>query len=190
MIARKIVLGVGGGIAAYKTAALASRLVQRGDDVWVVATKASFQFVGPATWAAISSHAPVSDGFDARFPRGPHIELAESCDALVIAPATARVMASCANGSADDLLATLYLQIESPVLVAPAMSDAMWSKPAVARNLNRLHADGVHTIGPNEGWLSCRRRGTGRMAEPDEILIALDALLERDTPRNESSSSS
>lgn len=172
--ARKLIVGVGGGIAAFKVADLVSKLVQRGDDVWVVAAHSSLKFVGTATWAALCSRQPVVDAFDARFPLGPHIELPAHADALVIAPATARILASLAHGLADDLLATLFLHCECPTWVAPAMSSAMWSKPSTQRNLVQLKEDGIRTIGPNSGWLSCRRHGQGRMAEPAEILAALD----------------
>jgi phosphopantothenoylcysteine decarboxylase/phosphopantothenate--cysteine ligase len=108
---------------------------------------------------------------------GPHIELADGCDLLVIAPATARILASCAHGLADDLLATLYLSVTCPVMMAPAMSAAMWDKAPVKRNVAQLSADGVHMIGPGEGWLSCRQKGTGRMSEADEILAEVNKLL-------------
>jgi phosphopantothenoylcysteine decarboxylase len=170
MIKAKVVVGVGGGIAAYKTAALVSRLVQNGLDVCVVMTGASQNFVGPATFGALCNRSPVVDAFDPRYPLGPHIELAEGCQLLIVAPATARILASCAQGLADDLLSTLYLSVACPVLMAPAMSNAMWSKPAVARNVAQLTDDGIHWVGPEEGWLSCRKTGPGRMAEPESIL--------------------
>jgi phosphopantothenoylcysteine decarboxylase/phosphopantothenate--cysteine ligase len=122
--------------------------------------------------------APVIDGFDPRYPLGPHIELAQECDLYVVAPATARLLASCALGLADDLLATLYLNMECPVVFAPAMSAPMWDQPAVQRNVEQLRADGAHLIGPESGWLSCRREGFGRMAEPETILEACQAWLE------------
>ncbi len=174
---KRIVVGVCGGIAAYKTAMFVSRLVQRGQDVSVVMTKSSTEFIGPATFTALCSRQPVLDVFDPRFPRGAHIELAEGADLLVIAPATARILASCAHGIADDLLATLYLHFEGPVLMAPAMSTPMWEKLAVQRNVKQLVDDGVSMVGPESGWLSCRRTGVGRMSEPDQILQAVDRLL-------------
>jgi phosphopantothenoylcysteine decarboxylase len=165
----RIVVGVSGGIAAYKAAALVSRMVQAGERVSVVLTGAAQQFVGPATFAALCNEAPVTSAFDSRFPLGPHIELAQDCKLLVIAPATAHILAGCALGLADCLLTTLYLNMECPVVMAPAMSTPMWEKRAVSRNVETLIEDGVHMIGPEEGWLSCRRKGAGRMAEADTI---------------------
>lgn len=173
----RVVVGVCGGIASYKSATLVSRLAQRGFDVSVVLTRNALEFVGEATFSALCNRAPVVDGFDKRFPLGPHIELAEDLQLLIIAPATARMIGSCAQGLADDVLATLYLQATCPVLMAPAMSTAMWEKPAVQRNVDQLKRDGVHFVGPESGWLSCRKIGAGRMSEPDSILEAsLDLL--------------
>jgi phosphopantothenoylcysteine decarboxylase/phosphopantothenate--cysteine ligase len=177
MTGRCVVVGVCGGIAAYKTATLVSRLVQGGHEVWVVMTPSAIRFVGETTFAALSAHAPVIDAWDSRFPLGPHIELAERANLLVIAPATARIIASCAHGLADDLLATLYLHRECPVLMAPAMSAPMWAKPAVQRNVDQLSRDGVQWIGPESGWLSCRREGLGRLAEAEQMFEAVQALL-------------
>jgi phosphopantothenoylcysteine decarboxylase len=174
---RRVVVAIGGGIAAYKAATLVSRLVQQGDDCSVVLTRAGQEFVGPATFAALCNRAPVLSAFDVRYPMGPHIELADGCELLVIAPATARVLASCAHGLADDLLATLYLSVTCPVLMAPAMSAAMWEKASVQRNVTQLRSDGVHMVGPGEGWLSCRQKGIGRMAEADDILVEANNLL-------------
>ena len=166
----RIVVGISGGIAAFKTATLVSRLVQQGETVSVVMTEAALQFVGPATFSALCSSQPVIQPFDARFPLGPHIELAQDCKLLIVAPATAHILASCALGLADTLLSTLYLNVECPVIMAPAMSTPMWEKPAVQRNVEQLRLDGVHLVGPETGWLSCRRQGAGRMAEPETIL--------------------
>lgn len=177
MTAKRIVVGVGGGIAAYKTAAIVSRLVQQGHRVDVVLTQAATKFVGPATFSALCGRAPVIDPFDSRFPLGPHIELAENTRLLLIAPATARLIASCALGLADDLLSTLYLACDCSVLMAPAMSSPMWEKPSVQRNVAALVADGVAFIGPEQGWLSCRKQGLGRMSEPDDILAAINEEL-------------
>jgi phosphopantothenoylcysteine decarboxylase len=178
MSSKRVVVAIGGGIAAYKTATLVSRLVQKEFDVSVVMTESSQKFVGPATFAALCNRPPVIDMFDSRYPLGPHIELAEQCDLMIISPATARILASCANGLADDVISTLYLCMECPVLMAPAMSSAMWSKPAVARNVAQLTDDGIHWVGPEEGWLSCRKIGSGRMAEADDILKSAIELLD------------
>jgi phosphopantothenoylcysteine decarboxylase/phosphopantothenate--cysteine ligase len=174
----RIVVGVSGGIAAYKSAVLVSRLVQSGHRVSVVMTPKATEFVGAATFAALTGSGRVVNPFDSRFPLGPHIELAQDCKLLVIAPATARMIASCALGLANDLLSTLYLNVECPVLFAPAMSAPMWDKPAVQRNIQQLKSDGVHLVGPESGWLSCRRIGFGRMSEPESILEACKPWLE------------
>ena len=178
MISARIVVGIAGGIAAFKVASVVSKLVQAGHSVDVVLTENAHQFVGPATFAALCGKAPVTDIFDPRYPLGSHIELADQADLLLIAPATARVLAGCALGLSDDVLSTLYLTCECPVLMAPAMSSSMWSKPAVARNVDQLKLDGVQMIGPESGWLSCRKQGEGRMAEPQNILDAIVACLE------------
>ncbi len=173
-------IGVAGGIAAYKSAALTSALVQSGFGVRVVMTRAAQNFVGPATFAALTGRSVVTDMFDPAFPLGPHIELARRADVLCIAPATAGFLASAAQGTADDLLGTLYLCFRGPVLMAPAMNCEMWEHAAVQRNVRLLHEDGVQIIPPGEGWLSCRTRGQGRMAEPDEIERSIRALLTPD----------
>jgi phosphopantothenoylcysteine decarboxylase/phosphopantothenate--cysteine ligase len=179
IVPSRLVVGVGGGIAAFKSAALVSRLVQQGHQVRVAMTRGAAQFVAPATFAALSGQQPAIDLFDVRYPLGAHIELAEGCDGLIVAPATARLLASFAHGLADDLLATLYLQMQCPVWIAPAMSDPMWHAPAVQRNLERLRQDGVHVIGPAQGWLSCRKIGDGRMVEPEQIVEEVHRLLQK-----------
>jgi phosphopantothenoylcysteine decarboxylase len=174
---KRIVLGVAGGIAAFKSASIASRLAQDGHSVSVVLSENATRFIGSATFTALCGNPPVIDAFDPRYPLGPHIELANGCDLCIIAPATARILASCALGLADDLLSTLYLNLDCPVLFAPAMSTPMWNAPAVQRNVAQLVSDGRHMVGPAEGWLSCRRTGVGRMAEPDAILSACQEWL-------------
>lgn len=175
---REIVIGVSGGIAAYKVAALTSQLVQQGAGVTAVLTQAARKFVGAATFAALTGRPVASRSFDpAAFPLGAHIELAAKADLIVVAPATADTLAKAAGGMGDDLLSTLLLCAECPVLYAPAMNAAMWAKPAVQRNVQALAADGATIIPPGTGWLSCRQQGTGRMAEPDEIAAAITAAL-------------
>lgn len=174
----RIIVGIGGGIAAYKVASLVSGLVQQSHEVRVALSHGATQFVGEATFSALCGHPPVVNTYDPRFPLGAHIELAEDADLLVIAPATARILASCATGLADDLIATLYLSCECRVIMAPAMSHPMWSKPAVQRNVSTLKEDGVELIGPESGWLSCRKQGLGRMAEPETLLANILAKLE------------
>ena len=172
-----IVVGVGGGIAAYKVAEVVSRLVQQGNPVRVVMTHSAQKCGGAATFAALTSHPVATSSFSEAYPLGAHIELAERCRLLLIAPATARLLASCALGMADTLLSTLYLHCQCPVLMAPAMSAPMWEKKAVQRNVATLLDDGVQMIGPGEGWLSCRKLGKGRMAEPSEILSVISSTL-------------
>ena len=175
---REVLLGVCGGIAAYKVAMLTSKLVQAGANVSVVMTQSAREFVGPATFAALTGRPVAGESFDASVhPLGPHIELAERGEILCVAPATANFLAKTAGGLADDLLSTLYLAFEGPVLVAPAMNAAMWAKDAVQRNVQQLRDDGVHFVDPEEGWQSCRRAGAGRMAEPETILASLESLL-------------
>jgi len=178
MNSREIIVGVTGGIAAYKTAMLVSRLVQNGAGVTVVMTEAARQFIGEATFAALTGRPVATKIFDeGRYPLGAHIELAEKRDLLVVAPASADFLAKAAGGQADDLLTTLYLAFSAPVLMAPAMNTAMWEKSAVQRNVAQLRADGVQFVDPESGWLSCRQVGSGRMAEPEKILAAIAARL-------------
>ncbi len=166
-----LVIGVAGGIAAYKTAHLVSRLAQDGRQVTVVMTRAAERFIGRDAMTALSGRPVVRRLFDPeRFPLGAHIELAREGAKLCVVPATADFLAKAAHGLADDLLSTLYLAMEPPVLMAPAMNAAMWNHPAVQRNVRRLEEDGVVMVPPTAGWLACRDQGTGRMAEPEDIL--------------------
>lgn len=179
MNGREVVVGVSGGIAAYKTAAVVSQLVQAGADVSVVMTIAAEEFVGQATFAALTGRPVSTASFDsAQFPLGAHIELANRCELLCVAPATANFLAKAACGMADDLLSTLYLSFTGSVVIAPAMNCEMWDKAAVQRNVLRLRDDGVVIVDPEEGWLSCRTKGVGRMAEPDTIITAIREQLE------------
>ncbi len=178
----EIIVGVTGGIAAFKTAALVSELVQSDINVSVVMTRSARKFVGPATFRALTGRVVCTDSFDRRkFPLGPHIELAQQAELLCVAPATADFLAKAAHGIADDLLSTLLLSFTGPVLVAPAMNADMWAKPAVQRNVAQIRADGFHIVDPQEGWLSCRQKGVGRMAEPATIKQSiLDVLAQGD----------
>mgnify|MGYP002624048864 CR=1 FL=1 len=178
-MSREIVVGVTGGIAAYKTAAMVSRLVQTDVGVTVVMTRSARRFVGEATFAALTGRPVATRTFSEHaHPLGAHIELARQAELLCIAPATADFLAKAAHGMADDLLSTLVLSFTGPVLAAPAMNNEMWSKPAVQRNIEQLRSDGWHWVEPQEGWLSCRERGVGRMAEPDDIVAAIRKQLE------------
>lgn len=175
----EIIVGVSGGIAAYKTAALVSDLVQSGLGVTVVMTRAAGKFIGPATFRALTGRRVQTRSFDSQdYPLGPHIELARQAELLCVAPATANIMAQAAHGIADDLLSTLLLSFTGLVLMAPAMNSQMWNKPAVQRNLNQLRDDGLHIVDPTEGWLSCRQKGVGRMADPANIKKVIESLLQ------------
>jgi phosphopantothenoylcysteine decarboxylase/phosphopantothenate--cysteine ligase len=169
----EIVLAVTGGIAAYKSAIIASKLVQSGVGVTAVLTDAATAFVGEATFAALTGRPVARAVFDPAYPLGAHIELAQRSQLLVVAPATADFLAKAALGLADDLLSTLYLCFTAPVLVAPAMNSEMWEKPVVQRNVAQLRKDGVQFVDPESGWLSCRQVGAGRMAEPEKILAEI-----------------
>ena len=175
MADKEIIIAVTGGVAAFKAAALTSQLVQDGFSVRAVMTPAAQKFVGSATFAALTGRSVVTELFDPQFPLGAHIELARSADVLCVAPATANFIANAANGIANDLIGTLYLCFTGPVIVAPAMNCEMWDKPAVARNVEQIRADGVQIVDPQEGWLSCRTKGMGRMASPEEIAKAISA---------------
>lgn len=172
---RELLIGVTGGIAAYKTAALVSRLVQAGAGVTVVMTRAATRLVGPKTFEALTGR-PVATRTFGPSPH-PHIELAQAAELLCVAPATANILAKAAVGLADDLLSTVLLSFDGPVLFAPAMNARMWQKPAVRRNIAQLKADGAILVGPGEGYLSCGETGAGRMAEPDVIFQAIAGAL-------------
>ncbi|QGJ69382.1 Bifunctional phosphopantothenoylcysteine decarboxylase/phosphopantothenate synthase [Planctomycetales bacterium 10988] len=173
---RAILVGVSGGVAAYKAAQFVSKLAQQGANVSVVMTAAAEKFIQPATLAALSGKSVTHSLFDPRFPLGAHIELARQAELLCVTPATADILAKFAHGLADDLLSTLYLCATCPVVVAPAMNVEMWQKPAVQRNIAQLREDGVQIVGPEEGWLSCRTRGAGRLVEPEKLLLHVNEL--------------
>ncbi|HSO81745.1 bifunctional phosphopantothenoylcysteine decarboxylase/phosphopantothenate--cysteine ligase CoaBC, partial [Thiocapsa sp.] len=170
----QVLLGVGGGISAYKSVDLVRRLRERGFDVRVVMTHAATAFVGPLTFQAVSGHPVRTDLLDPAAEAGMgHIELARWADRLLIAPATADLMARLAAGIADDLLTTLALATEAPLILAPAMNQQMWRHPATQDNLARLVARGARILGPGVGIQACGDQGPGRMLEPLEIAEAL-----------------
>lgn len=171
---RKIVVGVGGGIAAYKSAELVRRLRDANCSVRVVMTSSAREFVTPLTFQALSGHPVRSELFDAEAESGmDHIRLARWADQMVIAPATANLMARIAHGMADDLLTTLCLATQAPLLLAPAMNRIMWENPATQANLSILCHRGIATIGPGDGLQACGETGAGRMAEPQDIVRAM-----------------
>lgn len=176
---REIVLGVTGGIAAYKSADLCSKLVQAGHGVTAVLTKAAERFIGATTFEALTGRPVHGEMFAPQegFHQGEHIGLARRAEVVVIAPASADFLAKLAHGLADDLLSTLVLATTAPILVAPAMNCEMWAKPSVQRNVAQLRADGVHIVEPGSGWLSCGQIGQGRMAEPAEVQAVIERLL-------------
>lgn len=178
MKGREILLGVTGGIAAYKAAELASKLVQVGGSVSVVMTRSAEKFIGATTFQALTGRPVHCEMFDPQeHNQGEHIGLARRAELMTVAPATANYLAKAAQGLADDLLSTLALTVTGPILLAPAMNAEMWNKPSVQRNVNRLRDDGFHIIEPGSGWLSCGEVGPGRMAEPDEIFKRIAELL-------------
>ena len=180
---KELLVGVSGGIAAYKAADLVSKLVQAGASVSVILTRAGRQFIGPTTFEALTGRSVYSDLFSPREHfRGEHIGLAQRADLLCIAPATADMLAKLAHGIADDLLSTVALAVTSPILLAPAMNCEMWSKPSVQRNVAQLRLDGMLIIEPEEGWLSCGQVGAGRMAAPERILDAIRQRLSGEWP--------
>lgn len=167
----KVALGVTGCIAAYKAVEVLRKLQKRGVSVQVVMTRHATEFVGPLTFQSISGLPVVAEMFAATDdPEIKHIQIAQSIDLLLIAPATANTLAKFANGIADDFLSTLYISTTSPVLVAPAMNVEMWAHPATRDNVRKLKERGVHFIDPGEGYLACRTVGAGRLAEPHEIV--------------------
>lgn len=171
LINREILLGVTGGIAAYKAADLCSKLVQQGAQVSVILTDAAQNFVGKTTFEALTGRPVNSDLFGpVEHFRGEHIGLAQRAELTVIAPATAACLARLAHGLAEDLLTTAVLASTAPLFIAPAMNCDMWDKPAVQRNVVTLRQDGVNFIDPEAGWLSCGQVGAGRMASPESIL--------------------
>ena len=175
----KIALGVTGGIAAYKAAEIVRLLQAQGSSVQVVMTRGAQEFVRPLTFAALSGQKVITEmfsgeGYEANLDSAvEHISVAQSIDALLVAPATADILAKFANGIADDFLSTLYLATTAPVFVAPAMNVNMWQHPATQRNLEILRARGVHVIEPDSGYLACGTIGAGRLAEPESIVEEL-----------------
>lgn len=167
---KSIVLGVTGGIAAYKTAELVRLLVKNNIDVQVVMTQAACQFISTVTMQALSGKPVFTDMWDASIPNGmPHIELSRAADAIVIAPASADFIAKLVHGRADDLLSTLCLARDCDLLVAPAMNKQMWENPATQRNIAQLVSDGVHILGPDSGEQACGEVGLGRMLESEDL---------------------
>jgi phosphopantothenoylcysteine decarboxylase / phosphopantothenate---cysteine ligase len=178
-----VALGVCGGIGAYKAVEVARGLQKRGHDVVALMTHAATKFVGPLTFEAITRRPVVLDQFaPGANAEIEHVALASTIDLLLVAPATANIIGKFANGIADDFLSTMYTATKAPVLVAPAMNVNMFAHPAVRRNLEALAAHGVRFVEPGEGYLACGWIGKGRLAEPDEIVDAAEAILRPEGP--------
>ena len=176
---KKVVLGVTGGIAAYKSAEVVSRLRHNGAEVHVIMTRNATEFVSPLTFQTLSANPVITDTF--KTPEAwnvEHVALAKLADIFVIAPATANILAKMACGIADDMLSTTVLATKAPILVAPAMNTGMWTAEATRNNAEILRKRGVHFAGPESGMLACGDEGAGRMSEPDDIVNAVACILE------------
>lgn len=175
---RRIVLGVSGSIAAYKAAELTSLLRKRGADVFPVLTRGGAQFITPLTLQTLARQPVATDLWDEGNGWQPgHVELADKADLLVVAPATADVLAQFAHGLAPDFLSSLYLVARCPVLLAPAMNGKMWQHPATVANVATLRSRGVHFVGPEEGMLACGYEGLGRLWPVEGIVARIEELL-------------
>ena len=180
LLNKKIVLGISGGIAAYKTPELARQLIQEGASVQVVMTEAATQFVTPVTMQALTGNPVYTSQWDSSITNNmAHIELSRAADAIVIAPASADLMAKLSLGLADDLLTTLCLARDCPLLLAPAMNKQMWEHPATQRSVQRLDQDKVALLGPASGFQACGEVGMGRMLEPSEIAEQVIAFFQK-----------
>ncbi|MFN0137115.1 MAG: flavoprotein [Phycisphaerae bacterium] len=181
----EVLVCVCGGVAAYKVAAVVSQLVQSGCGVNVAMTRAARKFIGAVTFQALTGRAvhtslwPATEGGDIA-----HLKLSERADLLLVAPATANVLGKLASGIADDLVSSLLLGSDCPVLLAPAMNTRMWQHPAVQRSVEFLRQHKFAFIGPGSGWQACRAVGHGRMSEPDEIVAMMRESLLKHPPRH------
>jgi phosphopantothenoylcysteine decarboxylase / phosphopantothenate---cysteine ligase len=184
---RRVALGVSGGIAAYKAAEILRGLQRAGCTVRVAMTKRACEFITPLTFRALSgSHVIVDDYAPDNPDPIAHITFSQSVDLLLVAPATANIIAKFANGVADDFLTSTYLASNAPVIIAPAMNTTMWNHPATQRNLNQLRADGVRVIEPDAGEMACGTFGPGRLSEPERIVAAALEILRAKQSRRES----
>ena len=177
MQSKRILLIVGGGIAAYKSLDLVRRLKERGSSVRAILTKGGAEFVTPLSLSVLSEEKVFTDLFDLKDEAEiGHIRLSREADLIVVAPATADLLAKMAHGLADDLATAVLLATDKKVLAAPAMNVRMWQHAATRRNVARLREDGIAFVGPNEGGMACGEYGPGRMAEPGEIIGAIETL--------------
>ena len=173
----KVILGVTGCIAAYKSAQILRLLQKKGVEIFPVMTRSAGKFIGATTLEKLSGHKVISDIFDDTDTSIEHISLARRTDLLLVAPATANCIARFACGIADDFLSTLYVSTTTPVVLAPAMNKEMWDHPATRENVERLERRGVEIISPDSGYLACGEVGAGRLADPEVIVAAVEAIL-------------
>jgi phosphopantothenoylcysteine decarboxylase/phosphopantothenate--cysteine ligase len=175
---KEIIVAVCGGIAAHKVADLVSKLVQSGAGVSVVMTDAAQKFVTPLTFQALSARPVRTSTWELQDSSDPqHISLTERSDLLLVAPATADIIAKVAHGICDDLVSVMIAAAACPVVFAPAMNNRMWDNPIALENVTKLKSHGYQFIGPEAGWLACRNVGAGRMTEPAEIVERIGAML-------------
>lgn len=182
----RIIVGVTGGIAAYKTATLVSRLAQAGAQVTVAMTDSATKFVAPLTFQALSGRPVYTSQWEHVESQDPqHISLASAADLAIVAPCTMDTMAKLATGRTDDVVTLILSAIDrakTPVLLAPAMNSVMWAQPSTQRNVAMLKGDGFELIGPAEGWQACRHVGVGRMVEPEALVEAVRGRLVSGSP--------
>lgn len=178
---KTVLLGVSGGIAAYKTASLASRLVKEGAEVHVIMTEHACNFINPITFETLTGNKCIVDTFDRNFQHNvEHVALAKKADVFMTAPATANVMAKMAHGLADDMLTTTFLASKCPKLVAPAMNTAMYENPVTQDNMKRLESYGIEVITPASGYLACGDTGSGKMPEPEVLFHYIERTIARE----------
>lgn len=180
----EVIVGITGGIAAYKVCTVVSSLVQRGAGVTCVMTRAARRFVTPLTFETLSGRKALTSLWRPDLSYDPqHIRLTDRADLVLIAPATANIIAKIAHGLADDLLSTLMTSVTCPVIIAPAMNHNMWSNPIVQANVESLQKAGMKLCGPAEGWQACRSVGMGRLAEPADLVSEVAACLIASPPK-------
>jgi len=183
----EVLVCVTGGIAAYKAASLVSALVQKNAAVTVAMTANATRLIGPATFRALTGRAVYTDLWAETFSADiEHISLSDRADLVVVAPATANILAKMTAGIADDLVSTTLLSVADPVLLAPAMNQRMWLNPATQQNVSTLKARGHIILGPESGWQVCGKAGPGRMSEPETILQAVEETLRHREPKRAS----
>ncbi len=178
---KRILVGVTGGIASYKTAMVVSKLAQAGAEVTVAMTEAATRFVTPLTFQALSARPVYTSSWEHIESKDPqHIALADHTDLAVVAPCTMNTLAKLASGFTDDVVTLILSAVDrrkTPVLLCPSMNNVMWAQPSTQRNVAQLVSDGFGLVGPDDGWQACRHVGTGRMSEPEVILAAINQKL-------------